>query len=882
MSMELHNIREAKEGYTTWGCMWKEGECIEQEVKSGEKRFLCRREDGGEVPLQSRVTAYWPDGSVKWTAHTADAALLGRKMRVEISEQGKTVVENPLRMEKNGCSTVIYAGNMELHIAENSDCLFEQVKIDGVTRLSHAQPVLEIEEPCSLEGGMARLARHYKGKIEKVIVEEWGEQQAVLKYEGIHVSEAGMRKLPFFIRMTIDKNGRDIRFMHTFLYDGDEERDYLKGIGIAFKMPVQGALYNRHIKFTGDNGVFHEALAPLLSWRPRVPEGIYERQMQGEALSLTGEEKEIADKVLEDMPHWSEYTLCQDSVSHFVIRKKIADDNCCFIDCLHGVRTAGGSAFGSSIGSVLVGVRDFWEKYPTGYDWKDLEKDVATCAIWFWSPEAEAMDFRHYANRGYNQVCYEGYDYKGATPVGIACTNECAIRLSDAVAVQDVALEQFIRDLNKPALYVGTPQFYHEMRAFGYWSLPSYGSPTEKWLEEQLDRAVAFYLQEVEQRGWYGMFHYGDFMHTYDGVRHQWRYDIGGYAWDNTELVPTLWLWLSFLRSGREDIFSLAQKLSRHTSEVDVYHLGKYKGLGSRHNVRHWGCPCKEARIAMAAHHRFLYYLTGDRRLGDIFEEWQDNEESFYAKDPLGDFYQKEEMVYKSHARSGPDWSALCSNWMTQWERQNDIRYRDKMKTGLEDIKKMPLQLISGPDFEFDPETCHLRYIGERTTGGSHLQVCMGAPQVWLEAADLLKDEEFHEMLAALGRFYYLPREKQLEESEGIIGDREFTLPFMCAALGAYGAKYKKDRQLAMKTWEILLQTLIYDGNQEGFQTIEQKNCGNREILTEIPWISTNFAAQWCLNVIMALEFIREALPRTMEDAQALTAEGERFLFRKA
>jgi hypothetical protein len=67
------------------------------------------------------------------------------------------------------------------------------------------------------------------------------------------------------------------------------------------------------------------------------------------------------------------------------------------------------------------------------------------------------------------------------------------------------------------------------------------------------------------------------------------------------------------VEAGREDVFTLAEKLSRHASEVDVYHFGKYKGLGSRHNVRHWGCPCKEARIAMAAHHRFLYYLTGKR-----------------------------------------------------------------------------------------------------------------------------------------------------------------------------------------------------------------------------------------------------------------------------
>ena len=56
-------------------------------------------------------------------------------------------------------------------------------------------------------------------------------------------------------------------------------------------------------------------------------------------------------------------------------------------------------------------------------------------------------------------------------------------------------------------------------------------------------------------------------------------YDVGGFAWDNTELMPNMWLWYSYLRSGREDIFRMAEALTRHTGEVDVYHLGRFEGL---------------------------------------------------------------------------------------------------------------------------------------------------------------------------------------------------------------------------------------------------------------------------------------------------------------
>lgn len=888
--MELHNLRETKPtGNTTWGCIWKQGECSE------ETSYVCTGESGGKVEMQTRITAYWPDGSVKWTSHTADAEALGRRMEVKAETNSVTAkkeeFEKGLALTETEDDIMIDADCFVMHITKNASRLFERVEIDGKTALENARPFLELEQPltedvCGLKHMQsvlsASMIKEYQGKIEKVTLEEVGKLQVIIKYEGIHEASDGEEKIPFIIRMTVGRNIKEIKFIHTFLYDGDENRDFLKGVGIRFEKPLEGALYNRHIKMSGDYGVFHETALPMISWRPKVPENLYEKQMEGQILLLEGEEKEVAECIIKDAPHWSEYNICQDSPSHFLISKRLEGENLCEIDCLHGTRTRGGLAIGGENGSVMMTIRDFWEKYPSGYCIKGLDGNKAECTIWFYSPKAQAYDFRHYADRGYNQVCYEGYDYKGADPVGIACTSECVIALCPELIPEDEEISRFCENVNRPALYVGTPEFYHERRAFGRWSLPSVDTPMERWLEEQMEKAFDFYKKEVEQRNWYGIMNYGDFMHTYDGVRHQWRYDIGGYAWDNTELVPTLWLWLYFMRSGREDVFTLAEKLSRHASEVDVYHFGKYKGLGSRHNVRHWGCPCKEARIAMAAHHRYLYYLTGDRRLEDIFDELKDNELSFLNRDPLGDFYEKSEMVYPSHARSGPDWSSLCSNWMTEWERTKNEKYRQKIITGLEDIKAAPLKLSSGPDFEFDPHTLHLRYIGECTTGGCHLQVCMGAPQIWLELADWLEDEEFKDMLANHGRFYYLSHEEQLAESGGIIGDRESTLPFMNAALGAYGAQRLKLPQLALTTWSILLQTLIFENNSEGFDVKRRKDCGNQEFLSEIPWITTNFTAQWCLNVIMALEFIRDCLPKTMEEAKGLVKNGKKELFRKA
>ena len=95
--MELHNLRDTKPmGNTTWGCIWKQGECSE------ETSYVCTGESGKEVEMQTRITAYWPDGSVKWTSHTADAEALGSRMEVR-AETGSVTTEK----EENGKGLIL-------------------------------------------------------------------------------------------------------------------------------------------------------------------------------------------------------------------------------------------------------------------------------------------------------------------------------------------------------------------------------------------------------------------------------------------------------------------------------------------------------------------------------------------------------------------------------------------------------------------------------------------------------------------------------------------------------------------------------------------------------------------------------------------------------
>ena len=62
--MELHNIRSEAKGLTTWGCMWKQGECPTDTQQRARKYFICQNDKGEKVSIQSRITAYWQFGEM--------------------------------------------------------------------------------------------------------------------------------------------------------------------------------------------------------------------------------------------------------------------------------------------------------------------------------------------------------------------------------------------------------------------------------------------------------------------------------------------------------------------------------------------------------------------------------------------------------------------------------------------------------------------------------------------------------------------------------------------------------------------------------------------------------------------------------------------------
>ncbi|MDE5650449.1 MAG: hypothetical protein K2I35_05505, partial [Duncaniella sp.] len=351
---------------------------------------------------------------------------------------------------------------------------------------------------------------------------------------------------------------------------------------------------------------------PLVGRRvPQITDdtiNVQRTQMTGAKLPEPEAFNPIGQMLINELAEWDGYRLSQLNADSYSIRKR-ATGHSPWIGTFSGNRADGVGFIGDCTGGIAIGLSDFWQSYPSSLEISGARGDKAELTAWLWSPEGEPMDLRHYDDIAHGlQSSYEDVQEGMSTPYGVARTSELTITPYIYKGKSGFATD--MAAVGNGAQLMCEPQYLHDRKAFGIWSLPSRTTPFRASIESRLDEIIDYYSHAREEHKWYGFWNYGDFMHAYDPVRHEWRYDVGGFAWDNTELASNMWLWYSFLRTGRADIWEMAKSMSRHTSEVDVYHIGDNAGLGSRHNVSHWGCGAKEARISQAAWNRFLYYKS--------------------------------------------------------------------------------------------------------------------------------------------------------------------------------------------------------------------------------------------------------------------------------
>jgi hypothetical protein len=708
---------------------------------------------GADSPLDFRPLAYWQDGSVKWGGFAGAVAPAERyqlTLQSNKKQQRKRATAG-VKVQETARQWVVSTDSLVVYLPKGqAACLIDSLTFaPGAKQRAALKTVGAVTAISSYRGGAEQC-----GRLDSTVVERQGAQQVVMKLCG-HLQGS---ELPFTLRLYFTAATTRVQAVYTFIHDTDPERAQIASLGLRFAVPMREAFYNRHIAFGTDTGaVWSEPVQPLVGRRvlylneedasQKSSPLLYEQQMAGKRIAERDAFSTKYQAYLDQWAAWDGFRLSQLNDIGYSLRKRAKGDGSTpWIGTFSGTRAAGSAFVGDVSGGLAVALHDFWQSYPSTLEVSGATAargDEAQLTVWLWSPEAEAMDLRHYDTEAHGlDAAYEDVQPGMSTPVGIARTSTLTFAplrtCGDKLQIADLS-----RRLTAAPQLACSPQYLHRRHAFGVWSLPDAKHPH---IEAELQRYTTHYKQEVERCHWYGFWNYGDVMHTPDTVRNEWLYDVGGYAWDNTELASNAWLWYSFLRTGDADLWRMAVAMTRHTAEVDVYHTGPHAGLGSRHNVTHWGCGAKEARISQAAWNRFYYYLSGgDERTGELMTAERDADTLLYHLDPMR--LAQPRSLYPCTAparlRIGPDWLAYVGNWMTEWERTGNTRYRDRILAGMASINALPHGIFTGPKaLGYDPATARISYEGDTAMQNTnHLLPIMGGFEVMNELMEMLPDQ---------------------------------------------------------------------------------------------------------------------------------------------
>ena len=245
---------------------------------------------GQIIPSDYWPLAYWPDGSVKW-AGVAAVVPAGAAVSFETAE-GRAIQKRDLKTAIHITELPTYycvnTGKVAAYVPKQGQYILDSLSVSGRRVCGGAALHCTTQDKPYAEGLENLHFENYRSKVNKVVVERVGNVRALLRLEGCYQQASGREWLPFVVRLYFYAGSEQIRMVHSFVFDGDMNTDFIRSLGVRFEVPMREALYNRHIAFaTAGGGVWAEPVQPLSGRRILTLDGDktwQERQMRGERI----------------------------------------------------------------------------------------------------------------------------------------------------------------------------------------------------------------------------------------------------------------------------------------------------------------------------------------------------------------------------------------------------------------------------------------------------------------------------------------------------------------------------------------------------------------------------------------------------------------------
>ncbi|KAI5288456.1 hypothetical protein KEM54_005195 [Ascosphaera aggregata] len=706
----------------------------------------------------------------------------------------------------------------------------------------------------------------FESSIDNVTVSDENTSRTLITVHGKHRVVSGKHNnwLPFSVRFYLYAGSSSIRIMHSIIFDGDHDNDFIRGLVIQFEVPLKGEeLYDRHIRLPGvDDGYLHEAVHGITGLRRDPGQKVRMAQFEGKKLP----DKETWDKRattrLKWVPIWNDSKLKQLSPDGEAYKEGTR------LGEIPGGTRSDGLAYlgGATKGGLALGLRDFWKRYPNGFEITNAGEDKDKLTLWLYIPEATPLDLRpfhdHMGMNNYStqldalEITYEDYEPGLNTPYGISRSSEVSLHAFDATPSADY-LATLSKHMNLSPALTADVAHIQQTRALGsYWDGQDNTTSEAKLIEEHRDLLIEFYKKQVVYRRWYGFLDYGDVMHTYDNDKHIWRMTFGGMR-GGTILNCQVTCGSGNTTSTRGDLMSIDLRRpcsgtllkSMSTITADGMVLGHVMAFSTSRTV-------------------YFYFLSGgDERVGELLDEALNSDRTF---DILDDQRKPASITL------GTDWPSLAAGWLIEWARHGKRweEARMKLMNAATGIGKLRNGFLTGYGLlHFDNDSISPPPADPDNKGYinvNQLNAVFGMLEVVSEMVDYYGDDlpaGFDKAFLQYCEYYHTSA--ALQNATFGSSWTQNTLFQGHSRLEAYHAWRTDNATAAQKAWN----DFWYSHNGLDFTPSTPWNTsivnGSNVLISveEAPWLSTNAAEQYGLAAIQNLHMAKKwmTLPQRVE-----------------
>lgn len=499
-----------------------------------------------------------------------------------------------------------------------------------------------------------------------------GPTETVLRMEGMHRSAKGRQFGSYTLYLHFSAGQDAVRVHHTWVMTGDPDKNFIRRMAIEVPVGFSGEQLAYAFGGPSEQAGKPVVLNPGLDSIPYVPVERGPSELIAGTVARKGAAHLLSvgpDKYYHNVPASHdlrvEYEVVQDGTS----RQK-------------GFQPSGWADIANGTLGIAVGLRDFWREHPKEVQYRD-----GRIGVWLWPDHGDrTLDLR----RRYEEVRGNGPKKGGSfgkaarrefnTPgsaVGMAKSSELFFRFH-AGGQAAAKVDESFRAFQEPLRPYADPAWSCATGVFG--PLAPYDTKRFARIENYVDLSFAWPLRAAQEFHWYGWLDHGDHLLEYESINWELEapenpglFQNWGYSgWGQEAYRTGQWMFVQYLRSGRDRYFREGETWLRHHRDVDGCFWdtpddgprpsdnkgGERLGGGHRHDQQHWGTYMTSYGIPSiaVAHH---YFLTGEGRDLDAmraFAPWllrknrYENEgvlSALYMADALGDQQLIDEALQK-------------------------------------------------------------------------------------------------------------------------------------------------------------------------------------------------------------------------------------------